>query len=134
MLSIDEILASKEMEDVVLAINALRAKYSPTKRYEKDHIWPLAIARVGKYKPDLVLNILLDQEEYYPGYKEILAAGFSAWLIAPHSREVREALMTHSALEHMQRAEFIVDDNTDFTIQKDIISRYILIGSDGNPP
>ncbi|ANP88276.1 hypothetical protein [Rhizobium leguminosarum] len=136
MAEIAEILESEEMAEVMRAVEALKQRFGahpgsiPFQRNDGQHLWPIALTRVGRYKPDVVLKILLDDHEYYPGYKAILAAGFGGWLIAPRSKEVREALVVHAAVAHMDRAESLASIDTSFTVQKDIAARYLFTGTD----
>ncbi|MGO7769804.1 hypothetical protein ACC736_32725 [Rhizobium ruizarguesonis] len=136
MAEIREVLESKEMADVIKAIGALKRKYGAQSDREQfqhndaEHLWPMALTRIGKYKPDVVLKLLLDDHEYYPGYKAILAAGFGGWLIAPHSKEIREALVAQAAVMHMDQAEILAGFDTPFTLEKDIAARYLFTGTE----
>ncbi|TBF80832.1 hypothetical protein [Rhizobium leguminosarum] len=136
MAEIREVLESKEMADVIKAIDALKRKYGAQydrgqlQQNDAEHLWPMALTRIGKYKPDVVLKLLLDDHEYYPGYKAILAAGFGGWLIAPHSKEIREALVAQAAVMHMDKAEILAGFDTPFTVEKDIAARYLFTGTE----
>lgn len=136
MTDITEILESQEMAEVIRAVDALKERFGghhgrgQFRRSDEEHFWPIALTRVGKYRPDVVLKILLDDHEYYPGYKAILAAGFGGWLIAPRSKEVREALVVHAAVAHMDKAESLAGFETPYTVEKDIAARYLFTGTD----
>lgn len=130
MVELSEILDSKEMKDVIKAINALKRKYL-SNHYETDRPWPIALALVGRYNAKFVLELLLNDKQYYPGYKDILAASFCGWLIAPRTPRVRETLMIQAALSHMNSAEVNAGFlDTDFTIEADIAARYLFTGTD----
>lgn len=128
MVDMREVLESAEMNDVVRAIEALRRRYSPAAEYKKEHEWPVAIARMGRFKAELVLKIILGDEEYYPGYKEVLTAALGGWLISPHAVHAREALMIHAAVAFMEKAGAVVGNHELLTLQKDLAARYLLIG------
>lgn len=128
MIDVREVLESPEMDDVVRAIAALRRKYAVEVECEKGHEWPVAIARVGRFKAELVLKIILSDEQYYPGYKEVLTAAFGGWLIAPRALVAREALMIHAAVAFMEKAEALVGNHELLTLQKDLVARYLLVG------
>ncbi|TAU29789.1 hypothetical protein ELI47_01105 [Rhizobium ruizarguesonis] len=137
MANLDEILESKEMADVVRAIEALKQKYGPStspkgdlQSAAKEHLWPVALTLVGTYKADVVLRILLDDNAYYPGYKSILAAGFGGWLIAPRSKKIREALAIQAAAAHINNAEVQAGFDEPFTVRKDVAARYLFIGTE----
>ncbi len=130
MVEIREILESKEMIAVIEAIEALKHKYTP-KSYEVDRPWPVALALTGKYQADVVLKLLLDDKVYYTGYKEVLAASFGGWLVAPHYPKLREGLMVQAALSHMDKAEATAGlADTLLTLERDIAARYLFTGTD----
>lgn len=131
MVELRDILESEEMKDVIAAINSLKDKFGQTPTDAERHS-PVTLSLAGKYKAEAILRILLDENTYYPGYKEVLAAGFGGWLIAPRAPEVREALMIQAALTHMDRAESAagIDNETPLTMAADIAARYIFTGSD----
>jgi len=125
MADVQEILQSPEMREVVRAINVLRRKYTLHQTYVTDHEWPVAIARVGRFRAGMVAQILLGNEHYYPGYREVLTGAFAGWLLAPKSREIREALMTRSALDYMDGANRRVGSDGELTLEKDVAARYL---------
>jgi hypothetical protein len=128
MAELPDILSSSEMGDVVAALAALRKKYMPSSG-DEGH-WPVATALVGRYRPDKVLQILLSETPRYPGYKEVLAASFAGWLIAPRYPKLRQDLMVRAALDHMQRAEVTAGVVRDLplTLEKDVAARYLFTG------
>lgn len=128
MVDIKDVIESKEMQDVVAALNALKQRWAP-EHQATDHVRPTVLALVGKYKATEILQVLLDSREYYPGYKEVLAASFGGWLITPRERRVREVLMVHAALDHMRDAEWKLGD-AELSLERDITARYILTSMD----
>ena len=128
MAEVSDILESVEMKNVVDAVTALRKKFSYTDQ-RQERMWPMAQVRIGAYRPDKILHIIADTNDYYAGYKEVLAASFTGWLIVPRDRQIREVLMVQAALAHMDRAEQTVGDG-DFTIERDIAARYLFTGLD----
>lgn len=130
MAELSDILESSEMNDAVRALAALKQKFLPGES-DNEH-WPVATALVGRYRADAVLKILLSDKTYYPGYKEVMAASFAGWLIAPHYPKLRQDLMIRAALDHMDRAEVSAGINADspFTMEKDIAARYLFTGID----
>lgn len=128
MVDIKDVIESKEMQDVVAALNALKQRWAP-EHQATDHVHPTVLALVGKYKAKEILHVLLDNHEYYPGYKEVLAASFGGWLIMPRERRVREILMIHAALDHMHDAEWKLG-NAELSLERDITARYILTSMD----
>jgi hypothetical protein len=128
MVDIKEVIESQEMRNVVTAIDALKRRWAP-KHHVTEHIRPTVLALVGKYKAKEILQVLLDNKEYYPGYKEVLAATFGGWLIMPRERRVREVLMVHAALDHMNDAERKLGE-AELSLARDITSRYILTSMD----
>lgn len=129
MVEIHAILESDEMHDVVTAIEALRRKFS-TFSSPADRAWPVALSLAGRYRANQVIKILLDSEVYYPGYKEVIAAAFGGWLLAPRASVLRRGLMIQAAIDFMDRAEASTGWDTALTLQKDIASRYIITGTD----
>lgn len=89
MIDVREILESAEMDDVVRAVDALRKKFSLRPLYQEEHEWPVALARVGRLRASVVLNTLLSDKIFYPGYKDVLAAAFGGWLLVPHHVKLR---------------------------------------------
>lgn len=130
MVDIKNILESAEMDEVIRAIEALTSKFSTRSNYQAEHEWPVALALVGKFRADRVLNILLGNEVYYPGYKEVIAAAFGGWLIAPQSVFLREALMKHAAADYMDNAVTLTGNDDLLTLQKDVAARYIFMGAE----
>lgn len=128
MVNVKDLIESKEMQDVVVAIGALKQRWAP-KHQATDHVRPTVLALVGKYKAKEILQVLLDNHEYYPGYKEVLAASFGGWLIAPRERHVREVLMVHAALDYMHDAERKLGE-AELSLERDITARYILTSLD----
>ncbi|NSX84385.1 hypothetical protein G6L86_02180 [Agrobacterium tumefaciens] len=128
MIDIQEVIESKEMRDVITALDALKRRWAP-EHQATDHVRPTILALVGKYKAKEILQVLLDNHEYYPGYKEVLAASFGGWLITPRERRVREVLMVHAALEHMHDAEWKLGE-AELSLERDITARYILTSMD----
>lgn len=128
MIDVREAFESPEMDEVVQAIEALRRKYSVPAAYDRDHEWPVAIACVGRFRATVVLNIILSDEQYYPGYKEVLTAAFGGWLMVPRARVAREALMTHAAVAFMEKAVALVGNEDPLTLRQDLMARYVLIG------
>ncbi len=128
MVDIKEVMESEEMRDVVTALDALRRRWAPSHQVT-DHIRPTVLALVGKYKAKEILQVLLDSKEYYPGYKEVLAASFGGWLIMPRERRVREVLMVHAALNHMHDTEWKLGE-AQLSLERDITARYILTSMD----
>lgn len=128
MVDVREIIESDEMRNVVVALDALRQKFSFS-GYGQDRLWPVALVLNGKYQADIILQIICDPKPYYPGYKEILAASFAGWLVLPKDKKVREFLVNKAALAHMARAQDVVGGD-DFTIEQDIASRYLFTGLD----
>ncbi|WLS04150.1 hypothetical protein [Shinella oryzae] len=128
MVDVRELLESAEMNDVVRAIEALRRRYAPTAEYKNDHEWPVAIARVGRFRAELVFKIILSDEKYYPGYKEVLTAALAGWVISPPSVHARESLMIHAAVAFMEKAGELVGNQDLLTLQKDLAARYVIIG------
>ncbi|KAA3502782.1 hypothetical protein DXM27_07420 [Rhizobium rhizogenes] len=128
MIDIQEVIESKEMRDVITALDALKRRWAP-EHQAPDHVRPTILALVGKYKAKEILQVLLDNHEYYPGYKEVLAASFGGWLITPRERRVREVLMVHAALEHMHDAEWKLGE-AELSLERDITARYILTSMD----
>ncbi len=129
MAELQDILKSEEMRDVIRAIEALKLKFgAPADSSERP--WPVALSLVGRYKADEVLRILLDENEYYPGYKQVIAAAFCGWLLAPRAALLRKILMIEAALDHMERAEFKASSAGEFTLERDVAARYVLTGSE----
>ncbi|AUC08845.1 hypothetical protein BLX90_00625 [Rhizobium sp. Y9] len=128
MIDVKEVIESKEMRDVITALDALKRRWAP-EHQATDHVRPTVLALVGKYKAIEILEVLLDNQEYYPGYKEVLAASFGGWLIAPRERRVREVLMVHAALDHMHDAEWKLGE-AELNLERDITARYILTSMD----
>ncbi len=128
MIDVKEVIESKEMRDVITALDALKRRWTP-EHQATDHVRPTVLALVGKYKATEILQVLLDSREYYPGYKEVLAASFGGWLITPRERRVREVLMVHAALDHMHDAEWKLGD-AELSLERDITARYILTSMD----
>lgn len=128
MVNVKDVIDSKEMQDVVAAIGALKRRWAP-KQQSTDHIHPIDLALIGKYRAKEILHVLLDNQEYYPGYKEVLAASFGGWLITPRERRVREVLMVHAALDHMHDAEWKLGE-AELSLERDITARYILTSMD----
>lgn len=128
MIDVREILESAEMDEVIRAVDALRKRFSLRPIYQGEHEWPVALARVGRFRADVVLEILLSEEKYYPGYKEVLAAAFGGWLIVPRYAKLREALMMHAAVDFMEKAVASSGNDELLTIKKDVLDRYLFIG------
>ncbi|CUX26451.1 hypothetical protein AGR8A_Cc60381 [Agrobacterium fabrum str. J-07] len=128
MFDVKEVIESKEMRDVITALDALKRRWAP-EHQATDHVRPTVLALVGKYKAKEILQVLLDKNEYYPGYKAVLAASFGGWLIMPRERRVREILMVHAALDHMQDAEWKLG-YAELNLERDIMARYILTSLD----
>ncbi len=128
MVDIKEVIESQEMRNVVTAIDALKRRWAP-KHHVTEHIRPTVLALVGKYKAKEILQVLLDNKEYYPGYKEVLAASFGGWLIMPRERRVREVFMVHAALDHMDDAERKLGE-AELSLVRDVTARYILTSMD----
>lgn len=128
MIDVREILDSAEMDEVIRAVDALRRRFSLRPLYQEEHEWPVALVRVGRFRADVVLKILLNEEKYYPGYKEVLAAAFGGWLIAPHHLKLRESLMMHAAVEYMEKAVALSGNDDLLAIKNDIAARYLFIG------
>jgi hypothetical protein len=118
------------MRNVIETLDALRRKFANSHRV-KEHPLPAELDLCGgRYKPEVILRLLLDDETYYPGYKEVLAATFGGWLAAPRLKELRQALAIQAALEHMNGGEIEVEAYTKFTVEKDIAARYIFVGTE----
>lgn len=128
MVDVKDVIESQEMRDVVTALDALKRRWAP-KYHVTEHTRPTVLALVGKYKAKEILQVLLDNNEYYPGYKEVLAASFGGWLLMPRERRVREVLMVHAALDHMDDAERKLGE-AELSLARDITSRYILTSMD----
>ncbi|MCZ7856385.1 hypothetical protein O9X81_07140 [Agrobacterium salinitolerans] len=128
MIDINEVIESKEMRDVITALDALKRRWAP-QHQAIDHVRPTVLALVGKYKAKEILQVLLNNREYYRGYKEVLAASFGGWLIMPRERRVREVLMMHAALDHMHEAELNLGEG-ELNLERDITARYLLTSMD----
>lgn len=129
MAELHDIIKSDEMRDVIRAIEALKLKFAePPSSSERP--WPVALSLVGRYKADEVLRLLLDEHEYYPGYKQVIAAAFAGWLLAPRAALLRKILMIEAALDHMQDAEWKASSAGPFSLDRDVASRYLLTGSE----
>lgn len=128
MVDIKDVIESQEMRDVVKALDALKRRWAPKHQVIK-HIRPTVLALVGKYKAKEILQLLLDNNEYYPGYKEVLAASFGGWLIMPKERRVREILMVNAALDHMDNAERTLGE-AELSLERDVTARYVLTSID----
>ncbi|PVE54020.1 hypothetical protein [Rhizobium rhizogenes] len=128
MVDIKEVIESQEMRDVVKALDALKRRWAPNHQVT-DHVRPTVLALVGRYKAKEILQVLLDNNEYYPGYKEVLAASFGGWLIMPKERRVRETLMVHAALDHMDDSERKLGE-AELSLKRDITARYVLTSMD----
>lgn len=127
---VSKILASSEMSDVVSAIKKLRSRFSYSDLYDDDHDWPLALVWSEGYNAKRILEILLDDHEYYDGYKDVLSASFGGWVLAPDRSDLRENLIVQAALFHMIEAEEEADIGTSPTLEEDIAARYIFLGQE----
>lgn len=128
MVDVKDVIESKEMRDVITALEALKGRWAP-EHQTTDHVRPTVLALVGKYRAKEILQILLDSHDYYPGYKDVLAVSFGGWLITPRERRVREVMMVHAALDHMDDAELKLG-YAEFNLARDITARYILTSMD----
>lgn len=124
---IRHILESKEMKDVVAAIEKLkRANSEPDSSSECLTFTQLSS---GKFPTREVLKILSREEKDDQGQLDVLAAAFSAWLLFPKHKEVRFNWMLHAVLDHMDAAERgagLGDEG--WTVERDIVARYLLTG------
>ena len=80
------------------------------------------------FDPAYALRTLLDDKQYYPGFKDILFAGFCAWVGYKKRYNIRYS-MSVAALQHIYKAEKdsnILGNNT----SERIIEAISLIGSD----
>lgn len=130
MSDIDEVLKSPEMAEVVLAIGKLRKRFSPYDVERNDHEWPLALVRVDGYSAKRIIEILLEDKEYYVGYRDVLAASLGGWILAPEREDLRENLIAQAALFHMMDAEDEADIGERPTLEEDIAARYIYLGQE----
>lgn len=128
--NIEEIIASPEMAEVVLALEKLRRRFSDFNLEEDGHEWPLALVRVDGYKAKRIIEILLTDKKYYKGYRDVLTASLGGWLLAPEREDLRENLIAQAALFHMVDAEDEADIGEGPTLEEDIAARYIYLGQE----
>jgi|GEM_PF-2564331 len=130
----DDVLAlleSDEMKAVVSAIDSLRRKYPQSSSSPKSEKITFAQLLTGRFPAREVLKVLADKNVGYPGQKDILAAAFSAWLLFPKAKGIRENWMTHAMLLYLDQSEKssgLYDQK--WTLERDIAARYIFIGDD----
>lgn len=129
MIEVRDLLQSKELKDAVVAIEALVRAHGSTITSPLDSFPSLTYGR--RFQAERILQILLADEESFAGFKDVLAAGFAGWLLLPKEREVRDNLMIHAALDHMDRAEIKAGmAEAALTLARDVAARYVLTGVD----
>ncbi|WP_105381351.1 hypothetical protein [Neorhizobium alkalisoli] len=130
MVELREILKSKEVNDAVRAIEGLLSKRDwITKAATEKSFKDLALGKT--FQASDVLKILLSPEPKYPGFKEVLAAGFVGWALFPETNGLSVNFMTHAILEHLDDAELEAGfADQPVTLARDIVARYVLVGFD----
>lgn len=124
---IRDLLESDELRNISKAILALsKRRGEATAPNAAGSFKELAL---GKFQPRMVLDVLLDENAGYPGQKNVLAAGLSAWILFPKHRGIRLNWITQAILIEMDEAERavgLVDEK--WTLERDIVARYVLAG------
>jgi hypothetical protein len=116
------------MQAVVAAIEALKSRY-PKPSSSAEGMTFFQLVR-GRFPAQEVLELLASEDAGYPGQKDILAAAFSAWLLFPKEKDIRKNWMISAILYHMNQSEYSAELGEDeWSLERDIISRYILIDS-----
>ncbi|SCX20198.1 hypothetical protein DSM25558_2700 [Agrobacterium sp. DSM 25558] len=129
-MNVDEIMTSEELVAVETAVNVLLKKYNlPRKNPIHKSFKEIALGKTFKARD--ALEIILNDDPTYPGFREVLASGFVGWATFPQYQPISLGLMTHAILAHMDSCERAVGlGNHDLDLSRDIVSRYVLTGID----
>ncbi|MGN6534850.1 MAG: hypothetical protein ACTHKQ_03850, partial [Mesorhizobium sp.] len=123
---IADLLECEEMKSVVAAIEALKRRYS--KSSSSGYRTSFSQLVSGRFPAHEILEILAGEDAGYPGQKDVLAAAFSAWLLFPKDKGIRQNWMIDAILHHMDQAEYEAGFSENiWTLERDVISRYLLI-------
>lgn len=130
MVELRDILESDEVTQAVNAIEELLSKRDWVRKDPNQKSFE-ELALGSTFKAKDVLEIILSDEPAYPGFKEVLAAGFVGWVLFPEEHDPSLNYMTHAILNHMNQAEAVVGfTHEPVTLARDIVARYVLVGFD----
>lgn len=125
---LNDILESEELKAVVAGIEALHRKYS-AQQQSASALSVQALTSGQEFRAREVLQALTSESVGYPGQKEVLAAGFSGWLLFPKDRDAIETLMRYAMMFHLDEAEEAVGyPKEQWSLHRDLVARYLLVG------
>ncbi len=123
-----DILESEELKTVVAGIEALHRKYA-AQQQSASALSVQALTSDGEFRAREVLQALTSENLGYPGQKEVLAAGFSGWLLFPKDKEAAEVLVRYAMMAHIDAAEAAVGyPKEPWSLPRDLVARYLFTG------
>lgn len=125
---LNDILESEELKAVVAGIEALHKKYA-AQQQSASTLSVQALTSGREFRGREILQALASENAGYPGQKEVLAAGFSGWLLFPNDPDAAETLIRYAMMLHLDEAEEAVGyPQQPWSLHRDLVARYILVG------